>query len=106
MKRTHFVASVMSKIDLPVNRLKKEINRRFGFGRNGSRRDYPALPGFENISWHFANIPVRGEIEIVFANRWNTKIRSRTVPAKTGFLATCTQSNNGTIRLAFGASLS
>lgn len=106
MKKSHFVASVMSKIDLPVSKLENEIDRLFKFRSKKSEVEDISLPGFENISWHFANLPVSGEVAIVFANRWNNKIVSRNVPAKSGFLATCIQTTDGTRKLAFGASLS
>jgi len=63
------------------------------------------VPGFEQVSWRFANIPVSGEIEIVFANRLYTKFVPVTVPVKAVFLAACFESRK-TSSVMFGASLS
>jgi hypothetical protein len=64
------------------------------------------LAGFENISWHFVNVPVSGNVEIVFADKRNNKTICHDVPAATGFLAGCTKGNHDSYKLAFAVSLS
>lgn len=105
MKKSLFVASVMSKLDVPKTALENDITKYNRFSRCKNCFDEVQLPGFEKVLWHFANIPVSGQVEIVFANKWNNKILSVDVPATTGFLATCIQTRSGT-QLTFGASLS
>ena len=106
MKKSLFVASVMSKISLPKTERENDINWPNIFGHNKSRVSDILLPDFENILWHFVSIPVSGEVQIVFANKRSNKTVRVDVPATTEFLATCIQAKNSHRQLTFGASLS
>jgi len=105
MAKLNRIASVMSKINLPSDRVKKRIGRRDSSFQSGPAADDVAVPGFEQVSWRFAHIPVTGEIEIVFANRLFTKFVPVTIPVKAVFLAACFESRK-TTNVMFGASLS
>jgi hypothetical protein len=52
------------------------------------------------------NVPVKGNIELVFKNNHNGHIKAIDIPATTWFLAACTKSNKGAFELAGGMSLS
>lgn len=106
MKKSFFISSVLSKINLPITRFQKKLpnNKKPTTCKSGlSEID---LPGFEKVLWQFADVSVSGEIEIVFASKFNNKILCLDVPATTGFLVTCIQGLDGSRKLAFGASLS
>jgi len=103
MKQNFVITSITNKIDLPVAKLVKNIT-----GRN-SETKYQiadiAIPGYEAIVWHFANIPVKGELEIVFSDRSHRTTRVN-IPASTAFLGACMQTAAGKYIMSFGTSLS
>lgn len=106
MKKSFLVTSVLTRVDLPAARVEQEINRLNGPAGSETRFADIPLAGFENISWHFANVFVKGEVEIGYKNRWSSKSGSVHIPTAAGFFATCIQTNNGNNKLAFGTSLS
>ena len=103
MTQPLLIKSVRSKIHWPKTQLEKHVNRHHT--RSLRIADVP-LPGYEDIAWSFTHIPVKGHLEIVFANNRTGETMSVDVPASAGFLAGCTKRNKGNFELAVGLSLS
>lgn len=105
MKQPFSVTSVLSKVNLPKVAVENDVNRRNKIRSESGIADV-LLPGFENVLWRFMNVPVKGNIELVFKNNHNGHIKAMDIPATTWFLAACTKSNKGAFELAGGMSLS
>lgn len=108
MKKTPEISSVESKVFIPVTVLENYMNKTnredildesAGISRavrNGS---------FENIGWRSAHSPVKGTIEINFAES-RSNFKSVGMSVCSTFLVTCTRTNGGMFQVTWSLSLS
>lgn len=105
MNPSIILTSVTSYVDLPVRELENAANK-YAYHKNLSAEEDLNLSGYENISWRFLNTTVKGNVQLVFANAYNSKVICIDVPTKTHFIAACTNANKEKFELEFGISLS
>jgi len=98
------VVSVTSNINFPKRKLEDEINNR----KRRCKLHFTdiLLPGYENISWHFIQTRVSGEVEIVVENKQSDTLICLDIPVATAFLVGCTKKVQGRYQLATAVSLS
>jgi hypothetical protein len=104
MEKLPVVVSVTSKIDFPKRKLEDEVNNR----KRRCKLNFTdiLLPGYENISSHFTEICVSGEVEIVVENKQSDTLICLDIPVRTAFLIGCTKRVHDRYKLASAISLS